>query len=88
MEMYDSSRERSSIEEVACDESSNAFASGRIPDTSEKLIDSKSGICQSEPAVARTTFGEYISTLPGDVMTASTPIASAVRSMVPALPGS
>ena len=50
--------------------------------------DSNTGICHSEPAVLRTTFGENMSTLPGEVITPSIPKASADLKIVPALPGS
>ena len=55
---------------------------------SESSIDSKTGMCHNEPAVLLTTFGENISTLPGEVITASIPNASAERKIVPAFPGS
>ena len=45
-------------------------------------------MCHNEPAVLLTTFGENISTLPGEVITASIPNASAERKIVPAFPGS
>ena len=46
------------------------------------------GMRNSEPAVARTTFGLNGSTEPGVSTTASAPAASAERMIVPALPGS
>ena len=46
------------------------------------------GTWKSEPAEARTVFGLVGSTVPSQQTTASTPAASAVRIIVPALPGS
>ena len=46
------------------------------------------GVWKIDPAEARTVFGLVGSTVPSQHTTASTPAASAVRIMVPALPGS
>ncbi len=46
------------------------------------------GTWKSEPAEARTVFGLVGSTVPSQHTTAPTPEASAVRIIVPALPGS
>ena len=46
------------------------------------------GTWKSDPADARTVFGLVGSTVPSQQTTASTPAASAVRIIVPALPGS
>ena len=46
------------------------------------------GIWKTEPAEERMTFGLEESTLPLTLTIARAPIASAVRMMVPALPGS
>lgn len=76
------------IEVDACDESNSGVADGNVVATSVKGMPSITGMFHSDPAVDLTTFGEYISTDSGDVITAEIPIASAERSIVPAFPGS
>ena len=80
--------EISRIDFFAWDERRNFAIDGNCLSTRLNAIPSNTGMFQREPAVARTTLGEYISTESGDVITADIPIASAVRRIVPALPGS
>lgn len=58
------------------------------PSTRRTSRSRATGIWKSDPAVERTTFGDSGSTVSPAKITASAPTASAMRMIVPALPGS